>query len=108
VLLAYAESKKEYVLVKKVLNYILGIIDICFITFALSNIFMDFRSFANLDNLRSFLLPPILMLAFLPFIYLFVNVHSQIRAQTKREAERVGKYMSRPLLSLKRLFFFSC
>jgi len=33
------------------------------------------------------------------------NVHSQVRAQTKREAERVGKYMIRPLMSLKRLFF---
>jgi len=33
------------------------------------------------------------------------NVHSKVRAQTKREAERVGKYMIRPLLSLKRLFF---
>ncbi|MEE9152374.1 MAG: transposase, partial [Thermoplasmata archaeon] len=28
-----------------------------------------------------------------------------VRASTKREAERVGKYMIRPLLSLKRLFF---
>jgi hypothetical protein len=33
------------------------------------------------------------------------NVHSQVRAQTISEAERVGKYMIRPLLSLKRLFF---
>jgi ribosomal protein S27E len=33
------------------------------------------------------------------------NVHSQVRAQTTSEAERVGKYMIRPLLSLKRLFF---
>jgi len=33
------------------------------------------------------------------------NVHSQVRATSKREAERVGKYMVRPLLSLKRLFF---
>jgi len=33
------------------------------------------------------------------------NVHSQVRAKTKRETERVGKYMIRPLLSLKRLFF---
>jgi hypothetical protein len=33
------------------------------------------------------------------------NVHSQVRATSKREAERVGKYMIRPLLSLKRLFF---
>jgi hypothetical protein len=33
------------------------------------------------------------------------NVHSQVRAQSKREAERIGKYMIRPLLSSKRLFF---
>jgi hypothetical protein len=33
------------------------------------------------------------------------NVHSKVRATSKREAERVGKYMIRSLLSLKRLFF---
>jgi hypothetical protein len=31
------------------------------------------------------------------------NVHSLVRAKTKKEAERVGKYMIRPLLSLERL-----
>ena len=34
-----------------------------------------------------------------------LNVHSQVRAESKGEAERVGKYMIRPLLSLKRLLF---
>jgi hypothetical protein len=33
------------------------------------------------------------------------NVHSRVRAKTKPEAERVGKYMIRPLLSLERLSF---
>ena len=33
------------------------------------------------------------------------NVHSRVRARTKSEAERVGKYMIRPLLSLERLSF---
>jgi len=33
------------------------------------------------------------------------SVHSQVRAQTKREAVSVGKYMIRPLLSLHRLSF---
>jgi hypothetical protein len=28
------------------------------------------------------------------------SVHSKVRAQTRKEAERVGKYMIRPLLSL--------
>jgi hypothetical protein len=33
------------------------------------------------------------------------SVHSKVRAQTRKEAERVEKYMIRPLLSLERLFF---
>jgi hypothetical protein len=33
------------------------------------------------------------------------SVHSGVRAKTKKEAERVGKYMIRPLLSLERLSF---
>jgi hypothetical protein len=37
--------------------------------------------------------------------YTGFNVHSQVRAESKSEAERVGKYMIRPLLSLKRLLF---
>src|SRR4030042_6385954 len=35
--------------------------------------------------------------------YTGFNVHSRVRAKTKREAERVGKYMIQPLLSLERL-----
>jgi hypothetical protein len=33
------------------------------------------------------------------------NVHSKVRAGTREEAERIGKYMIRPLLSLERVFF---
>lgn len=33
------------------------------------------------------------------------NVHSKVRAASKEEAERVGKYMIRPILSLKQLSF---
>ncbi len=33
------------------------------------------------------------------------HVHSKVRATSKQEAERVGKYMIRPILSLKRLSF---
>ena len=31
------------------------------------------------------------------------SVHSKVKAETRKEAERVGKYMIRPLLSLQRL-----
>ncbi len=33
------------------------------------------------------------------------SVHSRVQAKTKAEAERVGKYMIRPILSLERLSF---
>jgi len=33
------------------------------------------------------------------------SVHSRVRAKTKPEAERVGKYMIRPVLALERLSF---
>jgi len=33
------------------------------------------------------------------------SVHSRVRAKTKTEAERVGQYMIRPVLSLERLSF---
>ena len=33
------------------------------------------------------------------------NVHSQVRAKSKEEAERVGQYMIRPLLFLEHLSF---
>jgi hypothetical protein len=33
------------------------------------------------------------------------NVHSQVRAKTKKQDERVGKHMIRPLLDLERLSF---
>ncbi|MCK4645577.1 MAG: transposase [Candidatus Aminicenantes bacterium] len=33
------------------------------------------------------------------------NVHSKVRAKTRKDAEKVGKYRIRPLLSLKRLAF---
>ena len=32
-------------------------------------------------------------------------VHSKVRARSKKEAEQVGKYRIRPILSLKRLSF---
>jgi len=37
--------------------------------------------------------------------YTGFHVHSKVRTTSKREAERVGKYMIRLLLSLKRLSF---
>ena len=37
--------------------------------------------------------------------YTGFSAHSKVRVKTRKEAERVGKYMIRPLLSLERLSF---
>ena len=55
--------------------------------------------------LRKKLIGPALVEKILSWRHTGFNVHSQVRTQTRKEAERVGKYMIRPLLSLKRLFF---
>jgi hypothetical protein len=55
--------------------------------------------------LRKKLIGPALVEKIFSWHHTGFNVHSKVRAQTRKEAERVGKYMIRPLLSLKRLFF---
>lgn len=65
----FAGTKKEYNLVKKIMDNILATIGFCFIVFALFNIAADFGGFANISNFRDFMLPPILTFSYLPFIY---------------------------------------
>jgi len=57
------------------------------------------------DLVRKELLSPEWAERLLSWRHTGFNVHSQVRAKTKPEAERVGKYMIRPLLSLERLSF---
>ena len=57
------------------------------------------------DLVRKELLSPEWAERLLSWRHTGFNVHSRVRAKTKLEAERVGKYMIRPLLSLERFFF---
>ena len=66
-----AETKKEYMPARKVLDFLLVMLGFTLIAFALTRLFSDSSSFANTDSLRSFLLPPLLTLAYLPFIFAF-------------------------------------
>jgi hypothetical protein len=47
-----------------------ALIGIGFFAYALYNVIIDFKGFVTLQNLRTFLLPIILTVIFLPFIYL--------------------------------------
>ncbi len=71
---AVAEMKKEYLLVKKVIDFILSAFGIFLIFFALVKIFEDYQIFATSKNLHAFILPPLLTLAYIPFLYFFALV----------------------------------
>ena len=76
VMSAFAETKKEYLPVKKIFDFILSAIGIFFIIFAFGKIFSDFQSIATSDNLKTFILPPLLTFAFIPFVYFFAIIMS--------------------------------
>jgi hypothetical protein len=57
------------------------------------------------DLVRKELLSPEWAERILSWRHTGFNVHSLVRTKTKPEAERVGKYMIRPLLALERLTF---
>jgi hypothetical protein len=67
-----AATKKDFLSVKKLFDILLALIGLFLIAHALYGILSDVKSFVTPDNLRSFLLPPILSIAFLPFLYGFV------------------------------------
>jgi hypothetical protein len=71
---AVAEIKKEYLQVKKIIDFVLSAIGIFLIIFAISQIVNDYQNFVSLNNLRSFVLPPLLSFAFIPFLYMFALI----------------------------------
>lgn len=74
-MLAFIEKKEQYAQVKKLLNGLYVIIGLGILIFAFSHVVGGFKDFATLQNLKSFLLTPVLTIAFLPFIY-FLALYS--------------------------------
>lgn len=71
---AVAEIKKDYLQVKKIIDFVLSAIGIFLIIFAISQIANDYQNFVSLNNLRSFVLPPLLSFALIPFLYIFALI----------------------------------
>jgi len=71
---AVAEIKKEYLPVKKLIDNILSFIGIFLIIFAISKVIGDYQGFLTANNLRSFVLPPLMALAYIPFLYIFALI----------------------------------
>lgn len=66
---AFAESKEEYSSVRSPLQFILVVYGLVVLIFTIYRIGSDFDGFASMETLREMTLPPILSLAFLPFMY---------------------------------------
>lgn len=73
---AVAGTQKEYMVVEKIMNSILAIFGICFILFSCFSIANNFQNFATINNLYSFILPIILTIVYLPFIY-FIALYAE-------------------------------
>lgn len=71
---AYAGLKAEYKPVQRLTNWLLIIAGGYNIIFAFSQALGHYRDLATLYNLQVFILPPILTVSFLPFLYIFALI----------------------------------
>jgi len=70
IIAAFTEIKKEYLTVNQMANVIIGVFGFAVVIFFFVNLISDFQNFWVLDNLRAFLLPILLVITFVPFLYL--------------------------------------
>ena len=117
VMSAFAETKREYLPVKKLFDFILSLIGFLLIVFAIGKMFSDFQAIATSDNLRTFILPPLLTLGFIPFVYFlalmitYETLFVRIKFLNKDNDDLI-KFTKQKIfqfchLSLRRLNYFS-
>jgi hypothetical protein len=71
---ATSESKEEYKIVFKFINGILSVIGLALLALSVIDIINEFETYASFDTLKSFFLPIILTLTFIPCAYLLALV----------------------------------
>ncbi|MES2380033.1 MAG: hypothetical protein V4538_03265 [Bacteroidota bacterium] len=69
-LITFSESVPKYEQVNKLLNKLVILISLLLIAIAVYKIFKDYQTVLSLNTAFSFLLPPILMVLHIPFLYL--------------------------------------
>jgi len=103
IIIEYSKIKKEYSQVSKVLNPILAIAGFYLLASAIFAMVGDFRSFLNMDNLLTFLLPPALTFVYLPFIYLLAlyvaynNIFVFLDVWVKKRNRELAKFAKRKI-----------
>lgn len=88
---AYSGIKTEYEPTKKLTNWILAVLGISMLLFAFSQILFNYHSLTTTYNLQTFILPPILTITFIPFLYIFTLVmayeNDRVLRQIRNKAE---------------------
>lgn len=82
-MLAVAQSNKEYEPAEKFLSNILALFGGGLIAYAIYNLYLDFELFAKTQTLTDFILPPLLSLLFLPFLFIIALYSSYESAFTR-------------------------
>ena len=67
---AIADRKVEDKSTKKLVDFSLGVFGIFILVFSFVKMLSDFQGFATSENLRTFILPPLLTVGYMPFMYL--------------------------------------
>lgn len=101
----YGGTKKEYLQVKKLADFVLVAFGIFLIIFALSRVVSNFQDFVTLENIQSFTLPTLLTFAYLPLLYAFAifityeTLFIRLNIFTK-ENKQVTYFAKRKILTL--------
>ncbi len=100
-----AGTKDEYAPAKKLVNAVTALIGFGFLIYAVLSMTHDFHDFATLKNLEDFLVPIILTVTFLPFVYgvalfstyelLFVRLNLRLR-----DNQELATYTKRRVLKV--------
>lgn len=113
----FTESNEEHIKLHKASNVIINIYFLIYIIFSIYYLITEWNNYLTFNNLRSFLLTPMLTLIYLPFIYflaLFMNyetifVRLKITTPDDKSVQRYAKIqiIKYALLSLSKLNNFS-
>ncbi|MDD5222401.1 MAG: hypothetical protein PHE84_00290 [bacterium] len=71
VLNAISGTKKEFESVKRLTDYILALLGLIIFSYILIKTINDLGNITSIDNLKSFLLPILLTITYIPFLYIF-------------------------------------
>ena len=71
---ALTEIKAEYKTVKRFINSVLTVIGFFMVIYAVSSVITNYQTFVTLKNFNTLVLPPLLTLFYIPYLYLFALV----------------------------------